>query len=48
MNRIGKIYDRSAVWQADQVPLWREAEDVVLLHLQLGVFEEFFWSARLI
>ena len=40
MNGIGKIDRRCAPRQRDQLALGREAEHLILEHLELGVLEE--------
>ena len=41
MDRIGEVDRRRAARQRDQAPLRREAEDLVVEQLELGVLEKF-------
>ena len=41
MDGIGEIDRRRAARQRDQIALGREAEHLILEHLELGVLEEF-------
>src|SRR6266403_1548976 len=40
MYGIGEVDGRRAARQGDEVPLGREAEDLILKHLELGMLEE--------
>ena len=44
VHGIGEIHRRCAARQGDQIALGREAEHLVLVHLELGVLEEFLGS----
>ena len=48
MHRIGEIDRRGAARQGDQIALRREAEDLVLEHLELGVLEELLGPGRML
>jgi len=41
MHRIGKIDGRGTARKSNELPLWREAEYLVMEQFQLGVFEKF-------
>ncbi len=41
MDRVGEVDRRRAARQRDQAPLRREAEDLIVEQLELGVLEEF-------
>src|SRR5262245_21928492 len=47
VDRVGKVDRRGTARQRDQPALWREAEDLVLKQLELGVLEELLWVVTL-
>ena len=48
MHGVGEVNRRRALGQGDQLALGREAEDLIVEHLELGVLEEFFRVGRLV
>ncbi len=48
VHRIGEIDRRGAARQGDQIALGREAEHLVLEHLELGVLEELLGPGRML